>query len=180
MIFRDYPGGPSVVFSTILAGVRQDQTGIEAFDYEGTSRVWYTDGQDSEILRENGTNVPGNTGYLLAPTLPGSLPADVVSALQSEGISILSRIQGDINGDGVVTRTDVAMFAEHFGRTDYAWFADGDFDGDHRVTLQDLALLQAHLTPLAASSSAVPEPSTACLSALALAMLFVCRVRRRQ
>jgi hypothetical protein len=88
---------------------------------------------------------------------------------------------GDANEDGVVDRTDAAILAMNYGLDGAATWNHGDFDGDSIVSLVDLAVLQANLTPATAASSApVPEPSTVGLWTFASAMLFVRRVRRRQ
>jgi hypothetical protein len=78
-------------------------------------------------------------------------------------------IPGDIDRSGTVDRADAALFAASFGRGGDADWSSGDFDGDRRTTLSDLAMLQARLAaPPAASSTAtnVPEPSAIALAAM--------------
>jgi hypothetical protein len=46
---------------------------------------------------------------------------------------------GDFNNDGDVDGSDLATFAEEFGRTDCAGDCEGDFNGDNDVDGSDLA-----------------------------------------
>ena len=46
---------------------------------------------------------------------------------------------GDFNNDGDVDGSDLATFAEDFGRTDCAGDCEGDFNGDNDVDGSDLA-----------------------------------------
>lgn len=83
---------------------------------------------------------------------------------------------GDANGDGFVDRSDVVALMGNYGRTGGdLTFADGDFDGSGSVTLADLMIVQAHLSPAGSpqAASAVPEPSglaICCLGAIGLAV----------
>lgn len=49
---------------------------------------------------------------------------------------------GDANCDGAVNRVDAAILALNFGRASDADWKRGDFNGDRRVDLHDLAILQ--------------------------------------
>jgi hypothetical protein len=77
-------------------------------------------------------------------------------------------LPGDINLDRRVDRTDVALMALQYGTAGFTIGSTTDIDGDHRVVLADLAILQAHLgdylavpTPAATPALAtIPEPST--------------------
>ncbi|MFN0136974.1 MAG: dockerin type I domain-containing protein [Phycisphaerae bacterium] len=51
---------------------------------------------------------------------------------------------GDVDGDGAVNLTDLAILLAHFGTPSGATFADGDTDGDGDVDLSDLAMLLAN------------------------------------
>ncbi len=92
---------------------------------------------------------------------------------------------GDINGDGQVNGTDAALLAAQFGMETGAMWSTGDFNADGATTLEDLAILQAHMTLLSASptagatvgatvgatadATAVAEPSSAALLLLCIA-----------
>jgi surface-anchored protein len=68
---------------------------------------------------------------------------------------------GDLTGDGVVDRGDLATLSQAFGTTSAATSATGDLDGDGRVGLRDLVLLRNEIGGLAApSSTTAPFPST--------------------
>jgi hypothetical protein len=86
---------------------------------------------------------------------------------------------GDLDGDGVVDRTDAALCAKHFGMVTGATADDCDFDGDRDVDLADWRTLQSRLgapSPSSAVSAHVPEPSTMGLTFLgALILLSVWR-----
>ncbi|MEX2186889.1 MAG: PQQ-dependent sugar dehydrogenase [Pirellulales bacterium] len=93
-----------------------------------------------------------------------------------------SPVAGDVNGDGVVDRGDVASLVTSFGTADESNVCMGDLNGDGSVGLPDLAMLQTHLAPIAAagpqaSSAAVPEGSSVWLAMSAIAA--VCCVSRR-
>jgi DNA-binding transcriptional regulator LsrR (DeoR family) len=53
---------------------------------------------------------------------------------------------GDANCDGAVNRIDAAIVARNFGRDFDANWNLGDFNGDRRVDLHDLAIVQGRLT----------------------------------
>lgn len=48
---------------------------------------------------------------------------------------------GDVNGDGVVDLTDLAILLSHFGTSSGASLENGDLNGDEVVDLTDLAIL---------------------------------------
>ena len=65
-----------------------------------------------------------------------------------------------------------------------ATFEMGDFDGDKKVGLSDLAILQAHLNgPMDRASAnrvAIPEPSTYLLFAVGILGIFGMGYRQRK
>jgi hypothetical protein len=79
----------------------------------------------------------------------------------------------DLTGDGQVTLADLARFSVNFGKPDDAVFSEGDFDGNQRVTLNDLVLLKSQL--VAPSAAVVPEPSTWALGLIGIAVLVYLR-----
>lgn len=119
------------------------------------------------------------TGKIQRTSMSGVLPyfEDVVVDLKEPRALAIANVAstplpGDANNDGFANRADAAIVAGNFGRSgpSIAW-ADGDFNADSRVSLADLALLQAHLSgPVLASSAAVSEPS----SIVGAAILAVC------
>jgi len=50
---------------------------------------------------------------------------------------------GDLDGDGDIDLTDLAILLAHYGMTSGATYEDGDLDGDEDVDLTDLAALLA-------------------------------------
>jgi hypothetical protein len=84
------------------------------------------------------------------------------AVLLTELSPITPCLPGDMNDDGIVNRTDAALFSQFFGRETDSECVTGDFDGDGATTLLDWGMLQSHLVPGAPSPQgkvAVPEPS---------------------
>ena len=100
-------------------------------------------------------NLPGGTGDLFAfwnssdplPTISGPPPF----------------LDGDANGDGVVSAGDYASVQANFGNTGAAGIL-GDANGDGVVSAGDYASVQANFgNTLPAQDAAIPEPATICL-----------------
>jgi hypothetical protein len=109
------------------------------------------------------------TGKIQRTSMSGVLPffEDVVTDLKEPRALAIANVPsiplaGDANFDGFVNRADVAIVAANFGFSgaNVTW-ADGDFNADTRVSLADLAMLQAHLSGAARTTlAAVSEPSS--------------------
>ena len=99
-------------------------------------------------------------------------------------INIRPGILGDANLDGTVDEKDASVVGANWLGTGKA-FTDGDFNLDGTVDDADAAILAANwgqtatLEPTPSEGSAVPEPTTWCLLAGALAMLAVWRRKSR-
>jgi hypothetical protein len=94
--------------------------------------------------------------------------------------TFLPSLLGDLDGNGVVDRADLAKLASNMGKIG-ATFGDGDFNDDEIVSLADLAILQAHFGDMsepAPSPAAVPEPASGALAAVSF--LFATLVARRR
>lgn len=91
---------------------------------------------------------------------------------------------GDLNFDGTVNISDLALLSSYFGTTSTVSYDRGDANGDGRVNISDLALLAAFFgssvpVPGAAAGGAtgsIPEPVSA---AVLLGALTLVRRRRR-
>jgi hypothetical protein len=123
------------------------------------------------VVDDGGTSDPLSVNALVAfeITSPVADPAEL----------------GDVNLDGHVDRADIAFFASSYGTSSGARWEDADFDGDGRVTLEDLALLARNLPsdPAIAATIgdaakepadgiATPEPSTIAIVLGAIGALF--------
>jgi hypothetical protein len=64
----------------------------------------------------------------------------------------------------------LAILADNFGRSSSALWDQGDFDGNRRVNVFDLALLQMRLGPVVPFDAPlpVPEPGTLWLAVIGL------------
>ncbi|MEO0587774.1 MAG: dockerin type I repeat-containing protein [Planctomycetota bacterium] len=102
---------------------------------------------------------------------------DLIELLET----ILETRAGDANLDGEVGTGDLAILAGGFNGPATGW-AQADFNGDGTVGTGDLAILAGNFgfaaTPLAAATSAIPEPTTLAV-ALGLAAMTAPVARRR-
>ncbi len=90
-------------------------------------------------------------------------------------------IEGDMDGNGVVNRGDLAMFVPNYGRSGDVEFEDGDFNADGAVNLTDLLLLHQNLSIVVPSSThSVPEPNSIGLTIVAAAILVATPRRNRR
>ena len=55
-----------------------------------------------------------------------------------------SQLNGDINSDGTVSLSDLAILAAHWGLSSGATWSQGDLNNDGAVNLSVLAILAAH------------------------------------
>jgi hypothetical protein len=102
-------------------------------------------------------------------------PADGPASVYGEGIiesTTSTSGLGDVNGDGLVDRWDLALLSDWWGSWD---FPQGDFDLDGAVTVNDLGIMQANFgdgfPEGSPSPNFVPEPSTLVLLLAALLTL---------
>jgi hypothetical protein len=116
---------------------------------EQTIRTDYAAGNPSYIVYSKnfaaGSIVLGGPGQ--GPPLASGSHYVVVLTAQ--------RPSGDITGDGVANRADIAVLLQNYGRSSAATRAQGDLNGDGAVNLRDLALVQSSLaieTPSPAAS----------------------------
>ena len=86
---------------------------------------------------------------------------------------------GDANMDGIVDDIDAAILAANWGQTSAAW-TQGDFSGDQVVNEADADILAANWQQsFGASSSGVPEPTTAILLLIGSLSTAALHFRRR-
>jgi hypothetical protein len=104
-------------------------------------------------------------------------------ALSVTTMVLRSFIDGDFNGNGIVTADDLAIWRANVGLTS-AHFTDGDANRDGTVDGRDFLVWQRNLGATAPTAlptqSPVPEPATLTIAALASVVLYrrrpsVCR-----
>ena len=87
-------------------------------------------------------------------------------------------IPGDFNGDNMVDGLDLAIWRANFGATGAPTITQGNADGDGDVDGRDFLVWQRGNPPATPVASAIPEPASAILAALAAcAALSHCRRR---
>jgi hypothetical protein len=107
---------------------------------------------DGERIGRNGVDGPYFVKSLLIfGQSGGNLVATDVAETQAYAASAFEgfqpKIEGDLNGDGKVDQADVVLFQQAYGsvRGDPNYNPDADFDGDGRVTVNDLRILRSIL-----------------------------------
>jgi hypothetical protein len=170
----NYTQYPSAALEIELAGRMPGEWDILAVkgaaSLEGTLSVALLDGF-TPVVGDRFPIVTAETGIFrdFSQTIFPSLPAGMTWALEYERnsvtLSTIAGLQGDLDGDKDVDRSDASVLVAHL--------ATG------AATLNDLHLLQSHFAQrlttrgAAAPSAAVPEPASWALAGLGL----VCAVR---
>jgi len=85
-------------------------------------------------------------------------------------------VVGDANHDGVVDADDYIILKRHMGAAAGAGASEGDFNDSGTVDWDDLQILVGAFNAAGGQASAVPEPAS--LAMLALAATAVVRRRR--
>jgi hypothetical protein len=144
-------GQPPVAFDYVKHVLGDEPFVVElpaTFDDPSTALTY-------ELLSEPGqaTVVSGTGPYRLmrpAPLAEGtdSFTFRVNSAAGSSNAATVTLTYmsciGDVNGDGQIDLSDLAILLSNYGMTEEAELEDGDLDGDGDVDLEDLAALLAH------------------------------------
>jgi len=103
---------------------------------------WQWDfGDGNTIMEQNPTHTYTSPGWFtVCVTITGPGGTDTVT--KTAYIKVTS-CQGDFDTDGDVDGSDLAIFAEDFGRTNCSGDCEGDFDEDNDVDGSDLAVFAA-------------------------------------
>ncbi|MFQ5807676.1 MAG: dockerin type I domain-containing protein, partial [Phycisphaerae bacterium] len=89
------------------------------------------------------------------------VPCDDVHACVTDwAIGYVNPCVGDLNGDGVVNLSDLAILLSSYGKCEGepGYIPEADLEPDGCVNLTDLAVLLAHYGETCLASPVVPEP----------------------
>ena len=128
------------------------------------------DADDADELRAN----LGNAAYDL--DLDGDADEDDLVFLIEHCVDLtgggVGTVRGDVNLDGLVNATDLAVLQSHFGQLGQG-YADGNFNTDTVIDVTDLQIMQQ---AFGFAGHGVPEPAT--LSLLVLGGMALLRRRK--
>jgi len=129
---------------------------------------------DGEVLfvmtPYGGGNIDSN-GVMPAGGLSMARAGATVLVGSWAGAVLLTPVQGDANGDGIVNFTDYLALEANYGRAGRGW-AGGDFNQDGQTNFADYLVLEANY----GKTTAVPE--VACWTTLLFGALIGLRRRR--
>ena len=114
--------------------------------------IYWTEGNRIRRVPLNGGNIQdvltdlgGPTALILDRLIPADMPKDVDSErngiapqLENGQVTEPSKLEADVNEDGVVNIQDLVLVASHFGKTDAG---DADVNADGVVNITDLVLV---------------------------------------
>lgn len=91
-------------------------------------------------------NLPSGE-YQLSISAPQHLPViiDVTLGSELEILPAIHLINGDVNSDGVIDKTDIDLVAHNLGQDASQIIPSADLNGDGQVNIRDLVLVSAHL-----------------------------------
>jgi hypothetical protein len=116
----------------------------------GTTVIWRVDGLLMATIDLTTVTLGGNNiffGHSDINTTSSNDPEDVnllFTLIDNISVSGEPICTGDVDGDGDVDLSDLAILLANYGMQSGATLADGDLDGDEDVDLSDLALLLAN------------------------------------
>ena len=103
---------------------------------------WFTiDGGGAMFSTARGFELGGTVGQADAMQLATGGAFELVGGFWAVALVGGTPCTGDLNGDGIIDISDLAMLLANFGTLAGATFEDGDSDGDGDVDIGDLAAL---------------------------------------
>ena len=192
--FENDDGGRHYGWADVTAGTIRNEVTLHSFGVESApgyavsagavplTPVGDFDGDgvvDVDDLRDLEANL-GDAAYDL--DLDGDADGDDIAFLVTYCFDLpggeVGTAVGDVNLDGVVNATDLAMLESNFGQTGMT-YEQGNLNGDGAINATDLALMAANFGFDATGAGAsVPEPVTLSLLALGASGVLASRKRR--
>jgi autotransporter-associated beta strand protein len=95
----------------------------------------------------------------------------------ASALTLVTALGGDLNLDGTVNRADLAMFSHGYSAGGDVDWANGDFNGDGYVRIDDLLILKRNYGRSVAMAAPVPEPAAFWMAAVLVGFALVQRGR---
>ncbi|MCC6493074.1 MAG: autotransporter-associated beta strand repeat-containing protein [Pirellulales bacterium] len=162
-----YAGDTSVLEGTLRLAGPTLANAADVYITDGTLDLAFSGVDAVDSLFINGQSKKAGTWGAVGSGAEFTSPA-ITGAGWLEVATYIAPLPGDFNGDNVVDGADLAKWQEHAGMLSGATHEQGDANEDGRVDGADLLLWQQNvsLAPVAASSTATPEPTSLALFGL--------------
>jgi hypothetical protein len=112
----------------------------------GTQQVLQTVGSNAHVAFDFSVSATQGSWLTALATARGPM-GNATRGDTSEFAKNISLLDGDLNQDGIVDRTDVAVLTANYGKSSGVTWYQGDLTGDGKVGAADLSRIQSNITP---------------------------------